>query len=534
MKIQTVEMELRKNDKFLKIAEGLKPRLIQKVIYPKDIVKVVRDKTVIHGWKVNKADSIDNLREYACGRGDKFILDFGAHEVGYLTMKIRPVGSPPDAPLRLKLIFGEMPCEVKEPFSEYNGWISSSWLQEEIINIDILPQVLSLPRRYSFRYLKAEVIDTSPKYKVSFDEIYCKTVTSADLSAVKELPSMIDKELIEIDRVSIKTLQDCMQEVFEDGPKRDRRLWIGDLRLQAIANYKTFKNYDLVKRCLYLFAGITRQDGQISSCLFIEPEVTADNTFLYDYSLLFVDCLYSYYKATGDMETLKDLWESAYRQIEIALERLDENNIERDDNEWWAFIDWHEDLNKQTPAQAVLIYCMKRALKLSEELDFKEKDFLKEKVNQVSAAAITYLWDKEKGFFVSGKTKQISWASQIWMVLAEVLTKEENEALMERLFEKQPKLKLTTPYAYHHLVDALILTGKKDFAIEQIKAYWGEMIKDGADTFWELYNPEDKNYSPYGSNLINSYCHAWSCTPTYFIRNYFMQENCILKSNLVK
>ncbi|MEI2404538.1 hypothetical protein V8V80_16720 [Niallia taxi] len=37
---------------------------------------------------------------------------------------------------------------------------------------------------------------------------------------------------------------------------------------------------------------------------------------------------------------------------------------------------------------------------------------------------------------------------------------------------------------------------------------------------WELYDPNDKNFSPYGSHLINSYCHTWSCTPTYLIRKY--------------
>lgn len=522
IKIQKVEMKIKKNEKFIKIAEGLKPKFFKKNSYPKAIVEVVSDKTVIHGWKSNKIQIADNLKENVYGKGDSFILDFEDHEVGYITMKIRPVGSPPDAPLRFKLIFGEMPIEVKEPFSEYKGWISSSWLQEEVITVDILPAEIHLPRRYSFRYLKVEVIDTSIKYKVAFDEIYCKTVTSADITQVKKLPSSLDSELQEIDKVSIKTLQDCMQDVFEDGPKRDRRLWIGDLRLQAIANYKTFKNYDLVKRCLYLFAGVTNEKGQISACLFIEPEIIPDDTFLYDYSLFFVDCLYSYYKATGDMKTLKDLWKIAYKQVEIALERLDENNIVKDDESWWSFIDWYENLNKQTPSQAVLIYCMKRALSLAEELKSTEKEFLKEKIEKVSEASIKYLYDKEKDFFVSGEKEQISWVSQIWMVLAEVFPKEENAKLMDRLLEKQPEINLTTPYAYHHLVDALILSEKKEVAIEQIKSYWGEMIKDGADTFWELYNPENKDFSPYGSNLINSYCHAWSCTPTYFIREYLV------------
>ena len=42
-----------------------------------------------------------------------------------------------------------------------------------------------------------------------------------------------------------------------------------------------------------------------------------------------------------------------------------------------------------------------------------------------------------------------------------------------------------------------------------------------ADTFWELYNPENPAESPYGSSIVNSYCHAWSCTPTYLLRKYF-------------
>ena len=25
--------------------------------------------------------------------------------------------------------------------------------------------------------------------------------------------------------------------------------------------------------------------------------------------------------------------------------------------------------------------------------------------------------------------------------------------------------------------------------------------------------------SPYGSHLMNSYCHAWSCTPAYLLRS---------------
>ena len=46
------------------------------------------------------------------------------------------------------------------------------------------------------------------------------------------------------------------------------------------------------------------------------------------------------------------------------------------------------------------------------------------------------------------------------------------------------------------------------------------MAELGADTFWELYNPENPDESPYGGTIVNSYCHAWSCGPACFLRKY--------------
>ena len=57
---------------------------------------------------------------------------------------------------------------------------------------------------------------------------------------------------------------------------------------------------------------------------------------------------------------------------------------------------------------------------------------------------------------------------------------------------------------------------------EYIKLIWGGMIELGADTFYEVYVPDDPEFSPYGDRKINSLCHAWSCTPSYFIRKYFI------------
>ncbi|WP_256972527.1 sugar hydrolase [Saccharibacillus sp. O23] len=520
--MQNQQTNIVRSEPLIARAEALKPRLSSREVGMRGLIEVQADPQALHGWRTKRIAGAEGLNERSFGKGDSAIVDFGDHRVGYLSLNVSPVGSPPDAPLKLKLTFGEMPVEMAEPFSSYDGWISSSWLQEETLFVDVLPARLELPRRYSFRYLKLEVLDTSQKYKVRFDSLRVRTVTSADASAVRPLESD-DPMLAEIDRVSIRTLEDCMQDVFEDGPKRDRRLWLGDLRLQALANYETFRSSDLVKRCLYLFAGLPDEQGRVSANLFIEPKLIADDTYLYDYSLFFAASLFDYWEATGDRVALLELWPTARRQVESALEHVTDGLV-KDSDSWWSFIDWNPDLNKQAPTQGVLIYVLKRALKLAEAVGGEEgatcAETWTEAVRQAEKAAVEQLWDAEQGFFVSGEARQVSWASQVWLALAETLPQEENRALLLRLLEKKPIVGMTTPYMVHHLVEALLVAGLREEAVRQLKTYWGGMIEDGADTFWELYDPQDKNFSPYGSHLINSYCHAWSCTPTYLIRRY--------------
>ncbi len=505
------------NEAFLAKAQALAPALIETEVRPVRTVEIVpRGEDYI---AVEAAPAF--VHSVPMGRDDRLCLDFGDHQVGYVSFTLTPVGSPADAPACLRLRFGEIPYEIAADPAEYHGEISRSWIQEEVIHVDVLPAAVSLPRRYAFRYLELTVLDTSAKYKVVVSGVTCRSVSSADPSAVPPL-DVSDPELARLDRVSLKTMQDCMQSVFEDGPKRDRRLWLADLRLQALTNYATFQNNDLVKRCLYLFAGLTQNEGRVGACLFLEPRPQVDDTALFDYSLFFVSCLHDYYEATGDRETLAELFPTADRQIELSLRELDERDIVTDKDTWWCFLDWGEGLNKQAGAQAILIYALKQVAVMAGWLDDPAAaERYRAAADRLTKAALNCLWDEEQGFFVSGAERQVSWASQVWFVLAGVFDREKNVRLLERLIEADPGVPMVTPYMYHYFIDALLQNGMAELALRQMKAYWGEMIRDGADTFWELYDPKDRYASPYGSRLVNSFCHAWSGTPAYFIRTYF-------------
>ena len=104
-------------------------------------------------------------------------------------------------------------------------------------------------------------------------------------------------------------------------------------------------------------------------------------------------------------------------------------------------------------------------------------------------AGIRAFYDKELGAFVSGKQRQISFASNVWMVLAQVFDKRENREILSRL-PALDALPMVTPYMYHHYVLALIESGLGAEARLSMDAYWGAMVDDGADTFYAgLKNP---------------------------------------------
>jgi hypothetical protein len=515
--------QVKTNQRLLDKAIALEPVLKKKVVFPQKLVHV--EKNQHHECFVKEISNLEVLKERKLSKNDSIIFDFGDHQVGYISFTVVPVGSHFDAPAYLHLKFAEVPSELLDDSTVYDGWISKSWIQEEYIHLDILPMEVKLPRRYAFRYLQINILDTSAKYALKFKDVFCTYVSAVESESIIPLNSK-DELLNRMDQVSIKTLKDCMQSVFEDGVKRDRRLWLGDLRLQARANYVTFKNYDMVKRCLYMFAGMTFEDGRIGACFFHEPELQVDDTYLMDYALFFCPTLWDYYEASGDLETLEELYPQAMEQIDICIGQLDETNVVADKEEaFWCFLDWGKGLNKQAGAQAVLIYTMRYAIRMARILnDQKRINYLEETIKNLKKAAVDAFWDEKQEMFVSGKERQISWATQVWMVLARVFDKEKSRELILRTMRINPRIYMVTPYMYHHYIDALIRCEEEELALEEMKHYWGGMIHDGADTFWELYNPHNKHESPYGSSMVNSYCHAWSCTPTYLLRKFYLKN----------
>ena len=501
-----------KNDsRLLAKAEALKPGL-RYTQYPAPVSCRVNGREI----------SFDALPEQPLRKGDRVLLDFGRHIVGRLSLSLGQAGSFQDAPAYIRVAFAEIPGEFSEDPRQYSGWLSSSWIQQEETHIDILPAQLALPRRYAFRYVLVTVLDTSPKYQLLLRGACCTGESSADESRLPAR-SFPDEELRQIYEASLRTLGECTQQVLEDGPKRDRRLWLGDLRLQALTSYISFRSIPLIKRCLYLFAGSRFPDGRMSANVFTDKEPAADDTYLTDYALLFLPALLEHLEATDDKEALEDLLSPALFQADWVLEHcLTPDGIVTEEAAAGSFIDWSDDLDRRAALQGVLIQALDAAASLCARAgDAAREAFYQEKGEALRQAARRLLWSETLGCFLAGN--QVSVHSQIFMILAGVMPPEKAAQALDLALRYPGSPRMSTPYMHHYYVMALLKAGQRGPAEKHLRDYWGGMLRTGSDTFWESWDPADPDGSPYGGRIVNSYCHAWSCTPAYIIEKYLLK-----------
>jgi hypothetical protein len=512
-----------KRAEWLRKSQEAMPVLAETICRPLSLVTTVEDPSSFQGWRVDKVGEVADYYSSSINEMPDVMVDFGRHMTGYFTFHIKTVQGVQDAPIRLKLTFGEVPSEMAVPFDPFPGTLSRAWMQDEVITLYTIGEEVTIPRRISGRYMRIEVLGRPQGGVYAVQDMYMTAVSSADELRVEPLGEDVPEMIRRINDVSIATLRECMQTVFEDGPKRDRRLWVGDLYLESLANRHSFRNFDLVKRCLYLFAGLTGDDGCIVPNIFEHPEPHCyESMHLLPYSLLFNSTLLEYLKDTQDYETAEDLWCVAVRQIEDALTFMNEDYLyDPELRSSWIFFDWRAGLDVTAPMQAAMIFALNQTYELAQMLgkEAEVKEWKTLEKNMIKAAR-KHMYDKAAGVVVSGSDRQVSVLSQAWMVKAGVLNVKEAQKALRSVMADSESVKPGSPYGTHYVIDAMVLCGMNDEARTYLVDYWGGMVKKGADTFWEAYDPNDDYISPYNFHPLNSYCHAWSCTPVYFIYTY--------------
>jgi len=440
--------------------------------------------------------------------GPPLFLEFVEALVGKVSFRFQWRGK---IPLELHLHFAEQPYEATADLGHYKGSLSKFWLQEKTMILEPDGDLnLELPERFSFRYIRIEVLKGDAP-------LFIAAVRCLAQSAAQHEVNTADGCFNRIDEVGLCTLRNCMQNLFEDGPKRDRRLWTGDLRLQGLVNGVTYKNFELFERCLFLLASGMREDGLFPAAVFDHNDpYKGEPCYILDYALLLPSILLEHLKSSGNREICLELYPVAKHQLDIAAEYFDATGRFRNKQNIWIFIDWNISLERDCAITGIFVFALKQLAALAEILGQQVPERCLQTAFFASRMRETF-FDEKKGIFTSGDTEQISFASQIWAVISGVLTPEESRIALRYCMEHEC-VKPQTPYLWHYFIEALIHCGEYIESIEVMRNYWGGMVSRGANTFWEVYVPDNALFSPYGDPLVNSACHAWSCTPSYFLR----------------
>ncbi|MBP5346911.1 MAG: alpha-rhamnosidase [Bacteroidales bacterium] len=337
-----------------------------------------------------------------------------------------------------------------------------------------------------------------------------------------------DEELNRIWQVSAYTLDLTTREFMMDGIKRDRWTWSGDAIQSYLMNYYLRFDSEAVKRTIHQLRG--------------KDPVTAHVNTILDYTFYWFNALGDYYHYTGDSDFVREIYPRASTLMDYALSRLTDEGLAVGQPDDWIFVDWVDfPMHKRGILcfEQVLLY---RSLRTMQECAAIVGDTTRDYAflaDQLRRLTDRLFWDDEKKAYlhaIEGDTlnKQITKFPNMMAMLYGMADATRSEEILRHVMLSDNVPAITTPYMRFYELAALCQMGRQQEVLSEIKAYWGGMLREGATSFWEKYNPE-LSASPRGSDGIGrahlemygrpygkSLCHAWGASPLYLLGKYYL------------
>lgn len=328
-----------------------------------------------------------------------------------------------------------------------------------------------------------------------------------------------DPLIEEIQRTALYTLHLNTREFFLDGIKRDFWVWSGDAYQAFLMNYYSFFDTDVTRRTLVALRGK-------------DPVVKHINTIL-DYSLYWFISLHDYYLYTGDAAFIRQYWDRAVTLMDRCLQQRDAEGFLVGRPGDWVFVDWADIENTGAVSTIQLLFARSlEAMRAFAELagDEAAAERYGSLSEEIREKTIRLFWDDERGGLahrrVDGANRpELTRHANMFALIFGYLAPEQRESVIRRVLLNPEVPAIRTPYMRFHEMAALCEAGLHDRVLREIRDYWGGMIRLGATTFWEEYDPslsDDAHYGMYGMPFGKSLCHAWGAGPVYLFGRYFL------------
>lgn len=329
-----------------------------------------------------------------------------------------------------------------------------------------------------------------------------------------------DEEINRIYDVAAYTLHLSTREFFIDGIKRDRWIWSGDAYQSYLMNYYLMNDNGTVTRTMYALRGKDPVTGHINTIM--------------DYTFYWFLGIYDYYLYSGDQTFILQNYDRMQSLMQYCLGRRNKDGLMEGMAGDWIFIDWAAGLSKKGEVSfEQLLFCRSlETMALCAGIAGKKDDatMYTRLATDLKKKLFSLYWNETKQALVHSRvdgrqTDNVTRYANMFAIFFDYFNEAQKQAVKKSVLLNDSIQKIVTPYMRFYELEALCAMGEQNLVLKEMKDYWGGMLKLGATSFWEEYNPTKKgaeHYAMYGREFGKSLCHAWGASPIYLLGKYYL------------
>lgn len=307
---------------------------------------------------------------------------------------------------------------------------------------------------------------------------------------------------------SLRTLQLCAHETYEDCPYFEQLNYVADTRLQILGSYHLANDTALAKRSLRIFRDSFGADG-----LTVARAPAQGRQLIPAFSLHWILMLGDYWQWQGatDAEFVRSCLPVADSVLAYFRSRIAANGFvgKIDDWEWTDWVsEWPRGVapavgagTGSTYMTALFAHTLEIAAKLHREASSPDDAFRWENLRkQLLTTLRERAWSESAGLFIEGPGREsdpFTQHSQVMAVLSGAADERQKARINQRLLDDKSLVPLSL-FGRYYLSRAVEQLGSYDRFFPDVLAPWRDMVGLGLTTWLERAEP------------TRSDCHAWS------------------------
>lgn len=313
--------------------------------------------------------------------------------------------------------------------------------------------------------------------------------------------------------ISIRTLQRCMHDTFEDCPYWEQLQYLQDTMLEAAFVYTLSHDIRLIRKAIHDFYSSIQPNGLTASSY---PNNKLQ--IIPGFSLIWVMMLEQYYCYTGDPLILEKYLPGVEQILRYFTERISPDSDLAVNIGYWEFVDWVDDWMDNKGAciprecdgipcnyiyNMMLAYAHRVTAQFYTELALPDMAKRHQNIySRLREALRAQAYDSSRQLYRHCSVQgQFSKHAQIWAVLSGVAEEQQSVSVMKACLQDPSLSEPSYCYAYYYFR-----------ALEQAGLY------EQSDPIWEKWRkllPLGVTTWPEDDVTQRSECHAWSSVLLY-------------------